>query len=378
MSVSLKPVGEQVIVITGASSGIGLATAHAAAEQGAKVVLASRNKSALADIQRKIAKSGGQAMHVETDVGKKSDLDNLAKKTIERFGTFDTWINNAGVSIYGRLEQVKEEDSRKLFDTNFWGIVNGSLVAVEHLKRRGGALINLGSVASDVALPIQGMYAASKHAIKGFTDALRMELEETDAPVSVTLIKPGAIDTPFPKHAKNYTGKEVTLPPPVYQPKEVADAILYAAANPVRDLYVGGSARAMSALQSVAPGMMDWIFAKTGSGQQLTGKPARNGAGSLHQAGQDGSIRGSHQGYVAGSSLYTQAAIHPLMSGLVLGVGAAAVVALLGSSRGNGSTKMTRSQLQRWVRDSGLDGWGRKAGRSGDRWLRSARRQLGI
>ncbi len=109
------------------------------------------------------------------------------------------------MSIYGRLDEVSEEDSRRLFDTNFWGVVNGSLVALPHLLKQGGALINVGSEVSDAVVPLQGMYSASKHAVKGFTDALRVEIEEVDkAPVSITLIQPTAVNTPYPQHAKNY------------------------------------------------------------------------------------------------------------------------------------------------------------------------------
>jgi NAD(P)-dependent dehydrogenase (short-subunit alcohol dehydrogenase family) len=204
MAVSLKPLNNQTLVITGASSGIGLSTAQKAAAAGAKVVLASRNEQALAGIVREIEAKGGQAIYVVADVSKREDVQRIADTAIEKFGGFDTWVNDVGVSIWGRIEQVSDEDHRQLFETNFWGLVYGSTIAAAHLKKRGGALINLGSVASDQAIPLQGMYCASKHAIKGFTDALRMELEEEGAPISVTLIKPAAIDTPFPQHAKNY------------------------------------------------------------------------------------------------------------------------------------------------------------------------------
>src|SRR5690606_6572309 len=132
--------------------------------------------------------------------------------TIARFGRIDTWINNAGISIFGRLEEVTEEDSRRLFDTNFWGVVHGSLAALPYLRKNGGALINVGSEVSDAVVPYQGMYSASKHAVKGFTDALRVEVEEMDeAPISITLIQPSAVNTPFPMHAKNYMDKEPKL-----------------------------------------------------------------------------------------------------------------------------------------------------------------------
>ena len=245
-----RPLNEQVIVITGASSGIGLATTRAAAERGARVVVSSRNGGALAEACRDIESNGGQAVSVVADVGRRDEVQRIADTAIERFGGFDTWVNNAGVSIYGRLEEITEEDARRLFDTNFWGVVAGSLVAAAHLKSRGGAIINIGSELSDASLPMQAMYAASKHAVKGFTDGLRMELRQDKAPVSVTLVKPAGINTPYPEHAKNYTSQELTLPPPVYAPEEVAHAVLFAAEHPKRDIFVGGGSKLVSSMNA--------------------------------------------------------------------------------------------------------------------------------
>ncbi len=204
MKLHLKRLRDQVIVLTGASSGIGLATARKAARQGAQLVLAARSGDELQRLAAEIGARGGKAVPVVTDVGREEEVRDLANTALQRFGRFDTWINNAGISIFGRLEEVALEDQRRLFATNFWGVVYGSLTAVRHLKEHGGALINLGSVVSDRAFPLQGMYSASKHAVKGFTDALRVELEEEGAPVAVTLIKPTSIATPFARHAKNY------------------------------------------------------------------------------------------------------------------------------------------------------------------------------
>lgn len=203
--VKLKPLEEQVIVITGASSGIGLATAKCAAKRGAKVVMAARSEEATKKIVDELNSAGGEAIFVPCDVSKKEQVEQLARAAVDRFGRIDTWVNNAGVSIYGRLDEVSEEDSRQLFETNFWGVYHGSLAALPYLKEHGGALINLGSEVSEAVVPLQGMYAASKHAVKGFVDALRVEIEQLDeAPVSITLIQPTATDTPFPQHARNY------------------------------------------------------------------------------------------------------------------------------------------------------------------------------
>src|SRR4051812_11473143 len=244
MKPHLKPLNEQVIVITGASSGIGLATAQAAARQGAKLVLAARSEHTLLDIVDRIQEAGGEAVAVGCDVGNREDVERVAQTAMQRFGRVDTWINDAGISIYGRLDEVNAEDSRRLFETNFWGVVNGSLTALPLLRERGGALINIGSEVSDAVVPLQGMYSASKHAVKGFTDALRVEIEEVDkAPVSITLIQPTAVDTPYPQHARNYMEEEPRLPDPLIDPKEVVDAILEASTHHVRDKTVGTMAK---------------------------------------------------------------------------------------------------------------------------------------
>jgi NADP-dependent 3-hydroxy acid dehydrogenase YdfG len=243
MAITLKPVGEQVIVITGASSGIGLATAEAAAEQGAKLVLASRSGDTLEDVAIRLSRNGAEAMAVDADVGRRADIEQIAVAAIERFGRIDSWVNNAGVAIYGRLEEVSEQDSRRLFDTNFWGVVNGSLVALRHLRANGGAIINVGSEVSDAVIPLQGMYTASNHAVKGFTDSLRVEVEEVEkAPVAITLIQPTAVD-------------------PI-DPSEVAEAILKGAASHTRNIKVGVMAKVNTTIAKVAPAVGEKIAAK--------------------------------------------------------------------------------------------------------------------
>jgi short-subunit dehydrogenase len=292
MSVSLKPLDQQVIVITGASSGIGLATAEAAAREGAKLVLAARSARALEEIVERINANGGEAIHVVADVGDRAQVERIAETAISRFGRIDTWINDAGVSIYGRLEQVSEKDNRRLFDTNFWGVVNGSLVALPHLQTKGGALINVGSEVSDAVVPLQGMYSASKHAVKGFTDALRVEVEEVaEAPVSITLIQPTAVDTPFPQHARNYMDQEPQLPTPMIDPEKVAEAILAAAVKPTRDAKVGMMAKLNTATAKMAPSLGDKMSAMQADRQQRP-EPPRDPQGTLYKPGEAGRTHG--------------------------------------------------------------------------------------
>jgi short-subunit dehydrogenase len=324
----LHPLRDQTLVITGASSGIGLATALAAAERGAGVVLVARNGEALERIAGEIqASSAGAALAVEADVADRSALEAVADRAIERFGGFDTWVNCAGVDLWGRLADVADDDHRRLFETNFWGVVYGSLVAAERLRRRGGAIVNVGSLESDRAFPLQGMYAASKHAVKGFTDALRMELEHEGAPISLTLVKPGSMGTPLPDHAKTYLERAPRLPPPVYRPEESARAILRAAEHPIRDVYVGGQARAVVALADHAPRLLDRLSERRFVDAQLSERSAAGRRDNLHQPGLGGRVQGRYPGRLV-RSLYTRAVLRPAVTSAVvltaLGVAGAA------------------------------------------------------
>jgi short-subunit dehydrogenase len=323
MTPELKPVEQQTMVITGATSGIGLATAQAAAARGAKLVLAARNEEVLRRVVDEITAKGGEATYVVTDVSKRGDIEHLSETAIARYGHYDTWINNAGLGLWGRLEEVSDEDHRQIFDINFWGVVYGSTTAVRHLKSRGGALINLGSVASDFAFPLQGMYSTTKHAIKGFTDALRRELKDEGAPISVTLIQPAAIGTPFALHAKNYTEREAKLPPPVYAPESVAETILFAAEHPRRALHVGGAGKVMGIFSRLTPKLVD-VASSMMIKSQLKNEPKTSRPNSLWEAGEDGSVRGDQKGIRP--SVYTAGEVHPTATAILFGaIGVAAV-----------------------------------------------------
>src|SRR5687768_7142525 len=285
----LKPINEQVIVITGASSGIGLTTAREAGRRGAKLVLVARSEQALRQLEEELNQAGHEALAVVCDVGNDEDVKRVVEAAVTRFGGFETWINDAGVAVYGNLTDIPPEDHHRMFQTNFWGVVHGSLAAAGHLRQRfapggrfGGAIINIGSVVSDRAVPLMGMYSASKHAVKGFTDSLRMELEHDGAPVSVTLIKPGSINTPFTRHAKNYMEKEPTLPPPVYDPRVVARAILHCAETPEREVFVGGGGKMISTVGKYAPRLADKMMQRNLIRQQQKDEPARDREGALY------------------------------------------------------------------------------------------------
>lgn len=329
MPFKLKPLSEQVIVITGASSGIGLATARKAAKAGAAVVLTARNEAALRQIAEEINANGGRAHAVAADVGDPEDVAKVSRAAIARFGGFDTWVNDAGVGLYGDLVDTPVEDHERLFRTNYFGVVNGSLEAVKHLRDRGGAVINLGSIVSDAAMPLLGAYSASKHAVKGFTDALRMELARTKAQVSITLIKPSSIGTPFAENARNYMDQPARVPPPVYSPDVVADAILHAAEHKVRHITVGSAGRQMVLTAAVAPSLADRLFAAVvpalsrQKGEKLAGD-------NLHAAGSDGHANAQTFRKGRKFSVYTAAQTHPVLTLGLTALAVGATAAFLG------------------------------------------------
>ncbi|HEY8592624.1 MAG TPA: SDR family oxidoreductase [Sphingomicrobium sp.] len=327
--VRLKPLEEQVIVITGASSGIGLTTALEAARRGAALVLASRNREALEKAQAEIEAAGGRAAVCVADVSIPADVERIAQTAIERFGGFDSWVNDAAAATYGSMEEVPMEDHRRIFDVNYHGLLMGSLTAARHLRARGaGAIVNMGSVLSDRAMIYQGPYSATKAAVQAATDALRMELERDGAPVSVTLIKPGSINTPYPEHARNYMDEPPRLPPMLYDPKLVADAILFACEHQRRHIYVGGSGWLISLAGRVAPRLTD--FAMEQFGVEIQQKPGDPGdpvmRDNLDAPRKDGDTRGDQDVFVRKTSLLLQAQTNPLM--LPIAAAAAGLVML--------------------------------------------------
>jgi short-subunit dehydrogenase len=331
--IKLKKLRDQTIVITGASSGIGLATARLAARHGARVLLTSRNEYDLQKVTQEICARGGRASFVVADVADPEAVDQVGDAAIREFGGIDTWVNNAGVSIYGKLSEVPLADKRRLFDTNFWGVVHGCRTAVRHLRDRGGAIINIGSIVSDRAVPLQGVYSASKHAVLGYTDALRMELEHDSIPVSVTLVKPSAIDTPYLDHARNYMDAAPNFPPPVYDPDVVASAILRCAERPVREVTVGGGGRMLSAVGRVAPRTMDRYMESAMFRQQRDPARPAHRPDSLYEPTRDGLARGPYSGRVMKSSAYTSAALSDVTRALPFIVAGAAGVALAAGAR---------------------------------------------
>jgi short-subunit dehydrogenase/ElaB/YqjD/DUF883 family membrane-anchored ribosome-binding protein len=342
---TLKPLNQQSIVITGATSGIGLATARRAARAGACVFLIARGEAELKALTEELQATGARAAWAVADFADHAALSEAADKCVRLFGGFDTWVNNAGVAIYGAISATTLEDQRRLFETNYWGVVNGSLVAAAHLRKRygGGAIVNVGSILSDAPLPIQGVYSASKHAVKGFTNALRMELMREQAPITVSLIKPAAVDSPSSKYARKLTGYATQNPQPVYATHVVADTILYCASHPIREITVGGGGRLIASFYSVLPGLAEPLFARFAPtlmrDRRSAWEPDEDG---LYDPGDAGRAEEVHYPMVRQFSALAEVRKHPgITSGVVAVVAGVGIAALLLNGR-SGPTRYER------------------------------------
>ncbi len=305
MKLHLKRLSDQVIVITGASSDIGLTTAEMAAAAGARVILTSRNEQDLLEAVNRIRSKGGRATHIVADVANPDGVESIGNFAIEHYGRIDTWVNNAGIGMYGKLTETPLADKRRLFEVAFWGVVHGCRTAVRHLQTGGGAIVNVGSVASDRAAPLLGIYSAAKHAVKGYTHALRMELEHDGLPISVSLVKPAYIYRPFTKRARAHMKAEPEFIPPVYPLEAVARAILKCAEHPMRDVLVGGSAKVFSRMGTIAPRATDRYLKATGFRQQKR-RARHDGVDALLVAQRDGRKLGPTSRHAMGTNAYTR------------------------------------------------------------------------
>ena len=328
----VRPLKDQVVVITGASSGIGREAALQFASKGASVVLAARNEEALAEVAGQVRERGGKALVVVTDVALWEQVARLASEAVARFGRIDTWVNNAGVSEYATLEDIPVADMERIIRVNLLGTMYGVKAALPVLKRQGaGTIINVGSGLGVRSIPLQGTYCTSKAGVKGFTEALRMELKHDHPDIHATLILPAAINTPFYDNARSRMGVRPRAMPPVYEAGAVAEAIVFAATRPRRDVYVGSASKALAALESIAPDLTDRLMARTlYKMQQKWDEPGDNAPDNMDApVPGPGKVAGSYGDQARSASLYTRAfGLHPSRAHLLgaLAAGAAAWV----------------------------------------------------
>src|SRR5215216_1984263 len=314
--VHLKPVEEQVVALMGASSGIGRETSLRFAERGTKVVVSARNEKGLNSLVEEIRGKGGQATAIPAEVTKFEQVKAVADRAVEVYGRLDTWVHLAAVLLVASFEETTPEEFARVIEVNLMGQTYGAMAALPHIKREGGgALIHVSSMGAKRSIPLQSAYCASKHGIDGFLESLRVELQHEKLPISVTQVMPATINTPLFDKARTKLGVKPVAPPPIYQPGIVCEAILHAAANPTRDLVVGGAARAVVTAQQVSPRLLDVLLRRFGFGVHYTDDPKTEDApDNLFDPvrGLD-TVEGSFGNRAHPRSLYNRLELHPAL-----------------------------------------------------------------
>jgi NAD(P)-dependent dehydrogenase (short-subunit alcohol dehydrogenase family) len=310
-----RPISQQVVVITGASSGIGRETALQFAQRGARITALARGEEALGTLAAEVTRIGAEIHTVVGDVADWPTVERAAAETAEHFGRIDTWVNNAAVSVYATIEDLTVEEIHRVTEVNYLGQVHGVKAALPHLRAAGGGtIINVGSALSERAVPMQSAYCAAKHAIKGFTEALRVEMEREGAGIEVVLVEPSSMNTPLFDHARSKMGVRPVPIPPIYEPRVTATAILHAAERPVPIIATGGASKVFSVVERISPGLLDWWQLRGDSGvRDQQGDQPDEGQDNLERPmGTSGSVTGRFGSRSKASSIYTQLfELHP-------------------------------------------------------------------
>ena len=267
-------VKDRVVVITGASAGIGRATARAFGARGAKVALIARNEPALEAAAEEVRQRGGEALVCRADVADAAAVERAAAAVEEHWGHIDTWVNNAMVTVFAPALDITPEEYRRVTDVTYLGYVYGTLAAVRRMRRRDeGTVIQVGSALVYRSIPLQSAYCAAKAAMRGFNDSLRTELIHDGSNVQLCMIQLPAVNTPQPIVQRNKMPRQAQPVPPMYSPELIADAIVYLAEHPRRELVVGGSSLKAIMGQKLIPGLLDRHLGKNGWDAQLVQKP---------------------------------------------------------------------------------------------------------
>lgn len=327
VAIKLKPIEAQVVVVFGASSGIGRISAIEFAKKGAKVCVAARSEEGLKTLVEEIESAGGEAFYAIADAADFEQVKSVAHKTVERYGRLDTWVHSAAAFMFGTFEQTAPEEFERMIQVNLLGQIYGAKAALQYLRKSGGALIHISSVEAWRGVPFQSAYTASKHGIYGFIQSLRVELEHDKIPVSVTQILPAAINTPIYDKGRNKMPFKPRAVPPFYNPKIVADAILFAAENPTKDLIAGGAGLGVVMGERFSPALAEWLAGAIGYPGQTTDEPApEDSFGNLFEpvAGFD-TIEGRFSDEQLNSDPYTYLKTNPKVANTLL-VAAGAIV----------------------------------------------------
>ncbi|WP_100497890.1 SDR family oxidoreductase [Geodermatophilus chilensis] len=305
-----RPIRDQVVVVTGASSGVGRETALLLAEKGARIALAARNEEALHTLETEVTRLGGTALSQPTDVAEWEQVQGLARDTVERFGRIDTWVNCAATAVYGEVHQLSAEEITQAIRVILLGQIYGMKAALEQMRPQSqGGIVNVASALAVQAVPLQAPYVAAKHGILGFAESLRMELEHEGSPITVSTLLPSSINTPLFEHARSKLGVLPQPVPPIYQPRVVADAVLRAISHPQPRMVVGGGGKMLELVHRLAPRSAATLLLRVGKTveKQRTDRPD-DGSDNLFTASTGpGAVEGSFGQRAKSTSLYTTA-----------------------------------------------------------------------
>jgi len=316
---------------------------------------------------REVEEGGGHALVVPTDVAEWPQVEHLAAAAVEHFGRIDTWVNDAGIGIGGLVADTEVAEMERLIRVNLMGTIHGVKAALPYMKRQGaGAFINIGSVVGIRSFPLQATYSASKHGVKGFTEALRMELVREPGAFHVTYIAPAAINTPFFPDARSHLGTEVGAPDPVYDPEVVAESIVFAAEHPRRDIFVGGYGKLLDIMQRISPQLVDFQLLQVDDAEaklQADG-PQEEGADNMFSPADDlGPVHGGYDDRSLSGSFFTRTfEWYPALKPVALGAAALGAFALIRSltsdpnprtriakETGRKLAKTARATAKRWL-----------------------------
>jgi NADP-dependent 3-hydroxy acid dehydrogenase YdfG len=272
----------KVVVITGATSGVGRATAIAFAERGWRVALLARGADGLEGAAKEVEARGGTALPIATDVSSADEVERAAGQAEARLGPVDVWVNDAMTSVFSPFRAMEAEEFRRVTEVTYLGAVHGTMAALRRMVPRDrGVIVQVGSALAFRSIPLQSAYCGAKHAVHGFTQSVRTELLHDRSGVRLTEVHLPAVNTPQFDHCRSHMPRRPQPVPPIYQPEVAADAIVWAAEHPRRELWVGGTTAATVLANRLVPGLLDRYLARTGFDAQQTDEPAENSPGNL-------------------------------------------------------------------------------------------------
>ena len=317
----------RVVVVTGASSGVGRAVARAFGAAGARVALIARGVEALTQAGREIEAAGGEALVLPLDVSDPQAVEQAADAVVQRWGGIDVWVNDAMVSVLSPALQLRPEELQRVTEVNYLGSVYGTLAAVRRMRARGGVVLQIGSALAYRSIPLQSAYCASKAALRAFTDSLRSELLHDRIPVRLCMVHLPAVNTPQFDVMRNRLPNAPQPVPPLFQPEEVARVVLYAALHPRRELWLGWSTIGAIVGQFFVPGLIDRYLARWGYSGQQAPTPAREPRRDNLERPLPGD-RGAHGRFDRQSRRFSsemRLRVHPWLAGALAGTAVAAM-----------------------------------------------------